>query len=758
MKLSTVPVVKDVVLVGAGHAHVGVLRDFAMTPQPGVRLTLITREVHTPYSGMLPGLVAGVYQFDEAHIDCGPLAAFAGARLYQDEVIGLDLSTRRVLCKHRPPVPYDVLSIDIGSTPATGAVAGLDAHTVPVKPIDGFLRRFERVRDAVLTAGGKASVAVVGGGAGGVELILAMAQRLREDVRKAGLDARGLTFTLVSGSPTLLPAMPARMGACLAATLATRDIAVLCGARVTGVDARALHLSDGREHAADIVVWTTQAKAAPWLRDTGLALDADGFIRVSATLQSVSHPGVFAAGDIATVDGAPRPKSGVFAVRQGKPLSENLRRFVAQRRLVQHRAQRDAMYLLATADGRAVGTRNGFVFEGAWVWRWKDRIDRRFMQMFNALPEMPASEAPALHGVADAQAMAEISAAAMRCGGCGAKVGASVLSRTLGSLVPAIRSDVMAGLDEPDDAAIIDTGGTQLSVHTVDYFRAIIDDPYLFGKIAANHALGDVFAMGAAPQSALAIATVPYGLEVKVEADLSAMMTGANEVLRAAGCALAGGHTSEGAELALGFAVTGLVARDAALRKGGLRPGDALILTKPVGTGALLAAHMRAKAKARWVFDAIAHMQVSNGPAARVLRAHGARAMTDVTGFGLIGHLAEMLRASACAARLSLPDVPLLDGLQETMARGIFSSLQPQNVRLRRSISNLDVAAAAPTFPALFDPQTAGGLLAGIPRENVAACLTALEASGYARARVVGIVEVRADPDAPITVVDALDL
>ncbi len=628
---------------------------------------------------------------------------------------------------------------------------------MPVKPIDGFLRRFERVRDAVRAAGGKISIAVVGGGAGGVELILAMAKRLRAELRDAGRDETQLAFTLVSGSPTLLPAMPLRMGARIAETLKERRIDVLCDARVVRVDAHALRLADGREHPADIVVWTTQAKAAPWLRETGLALDADGFIRIGPTLQSISHPEVFAAGDVATMEGAARPKSGVFAVRQGKPLAENLRRIVASRTPVTHRPQRDAMYLLATADGSAIGTRNGLVFEGAWVWRWKDRIDRRFMQMFNALPEMPAAAAPALHGVADAQAMAEISATAMRCGGCGAKVGASVLSRTLGALAPAERADVLVGLQAPDDAALIDTGGAHLSVQTVDYFRAIIDDPYIFGKIAANHALGDIFAMGAAPQSALAIATVPYGLEAKVEADLGAMMTGANEVLRTAGCALAGGHTSEGAELALGFALTGLVARGAAIRKGGLAPGDALILTKPIGTGALLAAHMRAKAKARWVFAAIAHMQVSSGPAAEILRAHGARAMTDVTGFGLIGHLVEMLRASACGARISMVDVPLLEGLEETMARGIFSSLQPQNVRLRRAIANLETASALPGFFALFDPQTAGGLLAGIPRGNAAACLSELKSAGYGQASMIGVAEPIADIEQPVRIEMAED-
>src|SRR4051794_22013037 len=257
------------------------------------------------------------------------------------------------------------------------------------------------------------------------------------------------------------------------------------------------------------------------------------------------------------------------------------------------------------------------------------------MRRFNALPAMDAPKSTPAPRLADQAAVKEISAIAMRCGGCGAKVGATVLSRALGSIAPAVREDVVVGLDSPDDAAVVDTGGPKLSVHTVDYFRAIVDDPYRFGKIAANHALGDIFAMGAEPQTALAVATLPYGLEAKVEADLSALMAGANEVLREAGCALVGGHTSEGAELALGFAVNGLVDRDLVLRKGGLRPGDALILTKPVGTGTLLAADMRGQAKARWVAAALQHMTASNRQAAAILRRHGVRAATDVTGFGL---------------------------------------------------------------------------------------------------------------------------
>jgi selenide,water dikinase len=744
------PVVKDVVLVGAGHAHVAVLRMFGMRPLPGVRFTLITREVHTPYSGMLPGLVAGHYGFDDAHIDTGPLARFAGARLYQDEVVGIDVEARRLLCAKRPSVPYDLLSLNIGSTPNTDSIPGAAEHAIAVKPIDGFLRRFEALISRVIDRRGRARVALVGAGAGGVELLLGVEHRLRREVAQSGFDPGGLSFALVSDEPHILPAFPPAFRARFADILTARGIEIFTAAAVVGVESGLLRLDDGNDITADEILWTTQARAAPWLRQTGLPLDDAGFLAVEETLRVRGCADIFAAGDAIAFPARPLPKSGVYAVRAGPVLADNLRRTLTGKRLRRFRPQHEAMYLISTGKGYAVGARNGFTFAGSWVWRWKDRIDRRFMRKFNALPEMPAAaETPS--PLADRNALKEISAIAMRCGGCGAKVGATVLSRALGGIEPAARADVVVGLDAPDDAAVIDVGADRLSVQSVDYFRAIVDDPYLFGKIAANHALGDIFAMGGEPQSALAIATVPYGLEAKVEAELTAMMAGANEVLRDADCALVGGHTSEGAELSLGFAVTGLVDRTSVLRKTGLAPGDALILTKPVGTGTLLAADMRGKAKARWVMGAIAHMIRSNADAGSILRRHGARAATDVTGFGLIGHLIEMVRASGVDADVALDRVPVLAGARETVALGIFSSLQPQNVRLRRAISNLEEAARHPLYPLLFDPQTAGGLLAGIPLARAQSCIAALREAGYADAAIIGIVRERTETLEPIT-------
>jgi selenide,water dikinase len=751
---SDVPIVKDLVLVGGGHSHVAVLKRFGMKPLPGVRLTLICRDAHTPYSGMLPGYVAGHYGFDDTHIDLGALARFAGARFFHGSAIGLDLTGRRVLCDNRPPVPYDLLSINTGSSPNTAQVPGATGNVVPVKPINGFLERWEALRARAVEQRQAMRIAVVGAGAGGVEILLAIQFRLQRLRADAGRTADDIAYHLFSESAEILPTHNARVRGAFRQALADRGVIVHAGAAVVEVSPGRLRTAGGEEVEADEILWVTAAGAPDWPRASGLAVDENGFIKVGDTLQSISHPDVFAAGDVAAMVNHPRPKSGVFAVRQGPPLERNLRRVLLSREPGPFRPQSNFLGLISTGDKYAVASRGAWSVRGPWVWIWKDWIDRRFMRKFNELPEMVDEAAVGLPaGLAGQDVIKEISAIAMRCGGCGAKVGATVLTRALNSLQPVARADVLIGLHEPDDAAVVAVPPGKVMVHTVDSFRAMIDDPYLFGKIAANHSLGDIYAMGAEPQSALAVATVPFGIESKVEDTLTQMMGGAMEVLRDAGAALVGGHTSEGAELSLGFAINGLIDRDKVLRKGGLRPGDQLVLTKPIGTGTLFAADMRHKAKGRWIVAALDSMIQSNRQGAACLLDCGAHACTDVTGFGLLGHLVEMVRASEVDVELDLDAVPLMEGALEMVRAGIVSSLQPQNVRLRRAIANLEAAGKDPRYPLIFDPQTAGGLLASVPAEQADTCIAALKGLGYGRAAVIGRVLPKSDRLEPVTIV-----
>jgi selenide,water dikinase len=713
--MQQVAIAQDLVLAGGGHAHVHVLKSFGMRPMPGVRLTLVTRDVETPYSGMLPGYVAGHYSFEECHIDLGRLARFAGARLICDEAVGVDPAKRLVLCRAHPPIRYDLLSIDIGSTPRSDDVPGAAAHTVPVKPIDHFAARWEALLARAQRLP-RLRLAVVGGGAGGVELALSAQHRL------ARLRSGAIEIILVTRE-TLLPSHNRRVRRHFERILAERRIKVRTGSEIVRVEPGVLVCAKGDRIEFDEALWVTAAGAAPWLSDTGLPLTAGGFIAIDEMLRSTGDPRIFAAGDVATMIAHPREKAGVYAVRQGPPLAANLRRAVAGRPLRRAVPQRRGLALIGTGDAHAVASRGPFAAYGALLWQLKDWIDRRWMRRYRELPEMLSApdEDP------------------MRCGGCAAKVPAAVLGRVMERLQPATSASVMIGLGDPDDAAVISFPGAPPLLQTVDFFRAMVDDPYLFGRIAATHALGDIYAMGGTPETALAIATLPPARADIVEHDLFHMLRGGLDVLEPAGAVLVGGHSAEGVELALGFAVTGPPRPGKLLRKGGLRPGDRLVLTKPLGTGVILAAAARGLVSSRIVEDAIATMVQSAAAAATCLLTYRATACTDVTGFGLLGHLLEMLRASPADAVLDPEAIPTLAGALNLLGRGVTSSLHGDNIAALAALGA--TAQSHPIAPLLIDPQTAGGLLAGVPADRAAACIAELRELGYLAAaigRVVG--------------------
>jgi selenide,water dikinase len=709
---------QDLVLVGGGHAHVHVLKRFGMRPTPGVRVTLVSRDVETPYSGMLPGYVAGHYTLEECHIDLGRLARFAGARLIRDEAIEPDRGSRAVITREHPPIRYDILSIDIGSTPLSTDSPGAAEHTISVKPIDHFAMRWEALLARAKEIP-RLRLAVVGGGAGGVELALAAQYRLAPLCRDA------LDVTLVTRD-TLLPSHNPRVRGLFERILAERRITVLIGTAVVGVEPGVLTCANGERVEFDEALWVTEAGAASWLTETGLPLTAEGFVIVNNRLRSTEDPYVFAAGDVAAMTGHPREKAGVYAVRQGPPLAANLRRALSGKRLWRAVPQRRALALIGTGDRQAVASRGPFAAYGRHWWQLKEWIDRRWMRRYQELPQM----------------LPEPGEDPMRCGGCAAKVPAAVLSRVMDRLRPATSGDVMIGLDSPDDAALISFRGAPPLLQTVDFFRAMVDDPYLFGRIAATHALGDIYAMGGAPETALAITTVPPARPPIVEHDLFHMLRGGLNVLEAAGAVLVGGHSAEGAELALGFAITGRPRPGKLLRKAGLRPGERLILTKPLGTGVILAAAARGLISSRLAEAAVATMVQSAAPAAACLLAHRATACTDVTGFGLLGHLLEMLRASGVDAVLNPDTIPALDGAVPLFGRGVTSSLHADNIDALSALS--PVAQEHEIAPLLIDPQTAGGLLAGVTADRAMACLEQLRELGY-RAALIGRVGGRTD-------------
>ena len=433
-----VPLTRDLVLVGGGHAHALVLRRWGMDPLPGARLTLIDPVPTTAYTGMLPGFVAGHYTRDDFAIDLVRLARFAGARLIRARATGLDRESRRVLVEGRPSVHYDAASFDVGITSAMPGLPGFTEHAFPAKPLGPFARRWAAFRDA-----GGGDVAVIGGGVGGVELALAMRHALTEGAKVTVIDAGTALAGVSNGAATALRERLRREG-----------IDLVENAAVAEITAAGPRLANGTRIPADLTVGAAGARPWPFMAGLGLP-HTDGFLDVGPDLASTADPSVFGAGDCVHLTHAPRDKAGVFAVRAAPVLHHNLRMALEDRPdRRRYDPQKKYLKLVSLGAREAIADRGGHALTAApsLLWRWKDRIDRRFMAKLTDLPAMPAADAPR-HAAAG---VAEELAAPVPCGGCGAKVGPDALSAAIADLPATNRPDVEAGAG--DDAAILRIG------------------------------------------------------------------------------------------------------------------------------------------------------------------------------------------------------------------------------------------------------------------------------------------------------------
>jgi selenide,water dikinase len=728
----------DLVLVGGGHAHVQVVRRWWMEPVPGVRLTLVLDRPEAVYSGMVPGFVAGDYAAHELEIDGVPLARRAGARVLLARAVGVDARARRIALEGRPAIAYDVASLDVGSGVRGLDLPGVAHHALATRPI----RRFVDDLDARLLALGstpRPRVVVVGAGAAGCELAFTLEARLRA----AGVSAE---VSIVGDGARVLDGYPARVSARVEREARRRGIALRLGARVREVSPAAVVLEDG-EVAAELVVWAAGAAAPALLAGSDLPADPDGFARVRPTLQVEGHDDLFAVGDCAALPFAPWVrKAGVYAVRAGPVLDANLRARLTGGALRAFRPQRDFLTLLNLGGGRALGAKWGVVAAGRSVFRLKDAIDRRFVRRFRVLDE---TGAPA----ADLPGGDRMQAREMACGGCAAKVGPVPLARALARLPEAAPdASVLLGLAQADDAAAVRLPRGDVLLATVDAFRAFCDDPWLVGRAAAVNAVSDVLATGGVPRHALAIATVAEVDPQRAEESLYQVLAGIRAGLDPLGVTLVGGHSTQGDELFVGLAVTGEPAGAGLLAKRGAQPGDALILTRALGTGVLLAADMQGRLPGREVAAVHAALLRDNAAAARAARECGARAATDVSGFGLAGHLLELLRASGVSARISLAALPALAGVLRLFAAGLRSTYHGQNQELRSALAIARELPGDPRLELLFDPQTCGGLLLAMPAERAEAALGALHRGGDAQAARIGEVTPRGTGDPRIEV------
>ena len=712
-----IPLTRDLVLIGGGHTHALVLLKWGMRPLPGTRVTVINPGPAAPYSGMLPGHIAGHYTREELEIDLVRLARFAGARVILGRAVGLDAQAKTVTLEDGRVVAYDVASVDVGITSELPRLPGFAQHATPAKPLDVYAETWAAYLAHARGIGRADPVAVIGAGVAGVELAMAMAYALKQATGQAQV-------TLIEASDTILSA-DAKPREHLKASLEDNGVTIRTNAVISEITPEGPRLETGKILPAGLTIGVTGAVPQPWLRDTGLPL-TDGFIDVGPTLQVQGHEDLFAVGDCAHLTHAPRPKAGVYAVREAPVLFDNLRGRLIGHDLRPFHPQKDYLKLISLGRRAALAEKWGRIWQGPWLWRLKNRIDQKFMNMFRDLPDMAHPELPPVltQGVTN-----ELGDGQPICGGCGSKVGAGTLSATLADLPERQRADVLTG--RGDDAAVLQIGN-QKQVVTTDHLKSFTEDPALMARITAVHALGDIWSMGAQPQAVLATVILPRMSEALQARTMAEIVGAANAVFATTGAEIVGGHSTQGTEMTIGFTITGLV--DHAITQAGAQPDDVLILTRPLGTGVLLAAEMQAKANGRHVAKMLAAMAEPQQKSAEILA--DAHAMTDVTGFGLAGHLQAMCRASGLGAKIDLGDLPVYDGALEMSEKGVRSTIYASNLRHAPVTT-----ATGPKAALLHDPQTAGGLLAAVSAQDAPQIMAQLHAQGIRAVQIGRMIE-----------------
>jgi selenide,water dikinase len=672
-----------IVLLGAGHANIQALRMLAMQRSVDFQPTvmLISDSSEAVYSGMLPGHMMGLYQREELCFPLWNLCVQAGASFVCDEAIRIDTARRVVeFTSARPPVYYDILSVNCG---IASSVPEGSAEILALKPISKLIEQWhellQRLEDQTLKP---QNFVIVGGGAAGVETAVALRQRLTL-MRRSNDSVR-----LVSSTPHLINA--AVNQSYLRRTLAAQRIDVLTGMRVEELQKNVVRLGDGRTLECDLVIMATTSEPSRVLMQSDVTKSKDGSMLVHHTLQSVSHPEIFGAGDCVSIaDQRPLPKAGVFAVRQGRTLGQNLIRYAKAQSLRRYRAQRRFLQLVYTSPDDVVATWGLWSWRAGWMRRLKDQIDRSFMQGFSTL---------------NVDAMDEVSNAPQptnTCGGCGSKLSERLLSQVIDDLRASGFAQQMSASRE--DCAKLPTVGEWV---TVDALKSMLPDPYLFGTIATLHALSDLWVSGISPQAI----TVVLGVAQKPGERMRAtqMMAGILQTCKRYGLVMSNAHSMSTTEDQIAITAVGRMSARRVLRKSGAKVGDLIVLSKPLGTGIALQGLMQARINPQELNEVLASMlQANQLPESLIDVIHAA---TDVTGFGLIGHLRELLQASGVSARLN--QIPMFAGTERLLNLGVRSFLIDEN----RAVHQRFVTGTVPDV--VWDPQTNGPILLTISAEH----------------------------------------
>jgi len=702
IQIEEIPITNDLVLIGGGHSHLSVLMKLSKKPLNGNRITLITNEIDTPYSGMIPGYIEGIYSWRDSHIDLYRLCLKLNVRFIHAEVERVSAHEKEIYFKDRPKIKFDVLSINTGIQSNNREIKGAAKYCLPVKPIskltNNFLNKITNFK----------SIAFIGGGAGSVELALAIKKRflnINQDIK----------ITIITGKRGLLSTFPQKTKLTSLKTLEKFKIDIIEYKRVLEVKPKQIILSDKSLLKIDKAILSTNSMTPKWLAKSDILLTKDNYILVNKSFQT-NYKYVFASGDVIDFNNQNLKKAGVFAVRSGKPLAINIRKFILGKKLVEYKFNKNYLALIGTSKRSAIATKYNLTFNSRFFFYLKKYIDQNFIKKFSDFRirkkfTLDALKTDVLNIFVKHKEKITDENDIMQCKGCAAKV-------PLNALKQALPKDIVSTSED----AVSVPGHPEL-YQTVDMISSIITDPFLLGKIAANHSISDMVSVNSKITSAMMILQLPLSKTEINSRDLEQVLLGANEIFKTIDCPLIGGHTMIGKDKdpIIGFSILGQKQKKIKIVKNRrkIKTKDLLILTEKIGSGLIFAGINNYLIDSYFQIDVIKQMIKGNLNFGKISNQLNILSMTDITGFGLANHLLNLIKRDNSKTGLTIyPNkIPLFQGVNECLNKDIKSSLFKSNYDIaqkdiiyKRDKSKLDNI--------LYDPQTVGGIAFIIPQEE----------------------------------------
>lgn len=702
IQIEEIPITNDLVLIGGGHSHLSVLMKLSKRPINGNRITLITNEIDTPYSGMIPGYIEGIYSWRDSHIDLYRLCLKLNVRFIHAEVERVSAHEKEIYFKDRPKIKFDVLSINTGIQSNNREIKGAAKYCLPVKPIskltNNFLNKITNFK----------SIAFIGGGAGSVELALAIKKRflnINQDIK----------ITIITGKRGLLSTFPQKTKLTSLKTLEKFKIDIIEYKRVLEVKPKQIILSDKSMLKIDKAILSTNSMTPKWLAKSDILLTKDNYILVNKSFQT-NYKYVFASGDVIDFNNQNLKKAGVFAVRSGKPLAINIKQFILGKKLVEYKFNKNYLALIGTSKRSAIATKYNLTFNSRFFFYLKKYIDQNFIKKFSDFRirkkfTLDALKTDVLNIFVKHKEKITDENDIMQCKGCAAKV-------PLNALKQALPKDIVSTSED----AVSVPGHPEL-YQTVDMISSIITDPFLLGKIAANHSISDMVSVNSKITSAMMILQLPLSKTEINSRDLEQVLLGANEIFKTIDCPLIGGHTMIGKDKdpIIGFSILGQKQKKIKIMKNRrkIKTKDLLILTEKIGSGLIFAGINNYLIDSYFQTDVIKQMIKGNLNFGKISNQLNILSMTDITGFGLANHLLNLIKRDNSKTGLTIyPNkIPLFEGVNECLNKDIKSSLFKSNYDIaqkdiiyKRDKSKLDNI--------LYDPQTVGGIAFIIPQEE----------------------------------------